>query len=399
MLTRREFMAAGGTAALAGFSWAADAPRDVRITRVTSLQLLYKRPKYVGKNAKRDDHGELADDCVLRIRTNAGIESFGHCYTRANQCAELLGKNPFDFFRADEKRMVSPLGRQSSPLWDLVGKLLNKPVYELLGGAGPGRVSAYDGTIYLIDLMPEYRKTWRGRFRQELDMGLKRGHRAFKVKIGRGRNWMLADEGYARDVEVLKLIREHVGPDVAIGVDANTTYGLEQTKRLLADLSEIDFAFVEEMFPDSVEQFLELKAFMKQRGLKTLLADGENHHRLEGMKPWADAKAVDIYQADMNALGFEQICAEAAMVRPAGGMIAPHNWGSLLGYYLQLQVGRAIDNFYRAEQDFMTNPALIADGYELKDGTSSVPDTPGLGLTLDDRKLPGCSRLHFDYKV
>lgn len=384
---------------LAGRSWAVDLPRDVKITRVVSLQLLYKRPKYVGKNGGRDDHGTGSADCVLRIYTDAGIEGIGTCRTRANECAELLGKRVSDLFRRDERRMDSPLGHQSSPLWDLAGKLLNKPVYELLGGDGPKRVPVYDGTIYLIDLIPQYRKTWPDRFREELDMGLDRGHRAFKVKIGRGRNWMLAEEGYARDVEVLQLIRDHVGPDVVVGVDANTTYGLEQTKRLLTDVPEYNFAFVEEMFEDSTEKCLELKRFIAEHGWQTLVADGENHARPETMKPWIDAKAVDILQGDMNRFGFEGILAEAAMAKPAGATVAPHNWGSLFGYYLQLHVGRAITNFYRAEQDFMTCPALIADGYEIKEGTSSVPETPGLGLKLIDAELPKCSRVHFDYSV
>jgi len=153
------------------------------------------------------------------------------------------------------------------------------------------------------------------------------------------------------------------------------------------------------MFPDSVEQFLELKKFIAKRGGKTLLADGESQGRPEEMKPWIDARAVDVLQGDMNHFGFEGVLAEAAMARPAGATVAPHNWGSLFGYYLQLQVGRAITNFYRAEQDFMTCPALIAEGYEIKDGTSSVPDAPGLGLKINDAELPNCSRLHFDYKV
>ena len=399
MLTRRELLAAGGAASLAGVGWAADGPRDVRITRVTSLKITSRRPKYVGKNARRDDHGEMATDVLLRIRTNAGIEGLGHSWATADQAAKLLGTNPMDYFRPDGRRTESPLGWQSQPLWDLIGKIRNQPVYELLGGRGPKRVGVYDGTIYLLDLLPAYRKKWPDMFCYELDMGLNRGHRAFKVKIGRGFQWMKPEEGYQRDVEVLKIIRRHVGPDVVIGVDANTKYGLEQTKRLLNDLPEANFAFVEEMFEDSVEECLALKAFMKERGLKTMVADGENHVKLAPMQPWVDAKAVDILQGDMNRFGFEGILAEAAMARPAGAMVAPHNWGSLLGYYAQLQVGRAIDNFYRAEQDYLECPALVAEGYELKDGASSVPDTPGLGLKLDARKLSDCSRVHFDRKV
>ena len=44
--------------------------------------------------------------------------------------------------------MVSPLGTGTMPLWDLIGRALGKPAYQLLAGAGPGRVPVYDGSIY-----------------------------------------------------------------------------------------------------------------------------------------------------------------------------------------------------------------------------------------------------------
>ena len=74
------------------------------------------------------------------------------------------------------------------------------------------------------------------------------------------------------------------------------------------------------------------------------------------------------------------------MARPRGILIAPHNWGSLLGFYLQLHVGMAVPNFYRAENDPLTTDVLIAEGYRIRDGLCSVPDAPGFGhgLSLDD---------------
>jgi len=65
------------------------------------------------------------------------------------------------------------------------------------------------------------------------------------------------------------------------------------------------------------------------------------------------------------------------MARPHKAMVAPHNWGSLFGYYLQLHVGRAIDNFYHAEEDPMSCPAIITEGFEIRDGKVAVPETPG----------------------
>jgi L-alanine-DL-glutamate epimerase-like enolase superfamily enzyme len=210
---------------------------------------------------------------------------------------------------------------------------------------------------------------------------------------------MPPEEGYARDVEVLKTIRQHAGPKVLIGVDANNGYDLAKTKRLLGELTDYNFAFLEEMFPEQIEKCLELKRFILQHRWKTLVADGETQKKLDAYKPFIKARAIDILQGDMNRFGFEGILTEAAWCKPQGLKVAPHNWGSLVGYYMQLHVGRAITNFYRAERDPLSNTVLIAEGYKILDGRSSVPDAPGFGLKIDEGKFVTGVRVNFDIKV
>jgi L-alanine-DL-glutamate epimerase-like enolase superfamily enzyme len=110
------------------------------------------------------------------------------------------------------------------------------------------------------------------------------------------------------------------------------------------------------------------------------------------------AKAIDIYQADMNRFGFEGILTEAAWAKEAGLQVAPHNWGSLIGYYMQLHVGRAVTNLYRAEHDPLATDVLVAEGYERKDGSSSVPAVPGFGLLIDEKKFADEVKVRFDLK-
>ncbi len=398
-MNRREFLAAAaGGLALGRTAWAQDAPGDIRITRVVNFELEMTRPKHVGKNSYRHDHGPKAYDRLLRIYTNTGIDGCGTCSVGANECARLLGRNPLEFFDAQSRKMTGPLGRFTSPLWDLVGKILGKPVWELLGGAGPRDVGVYDGSIYFIDLRPQFVTGWQDEFRRELDASIAAGHRGFKIKIGRGKLWMLAEAGYARDVEVVRFIRKHVGPDILLGVDSNDGYDLERTKRFVKETADCKLAFVEEMFQESIPEYHALKAFMRENGLNMLVADGENKRFPRDMKSWVESGAVDILQGDMNQFGFEDILAEADMARPYKATVAPHNWGSLYGYYLQLHVGRGIDNFYRAEQDPMTCPAVAAEGFDIKDGKVRVPETPGLGLKIIDKALPDAACVHFDLK-
>ena len=398
-MNRREFLGiCGAGASMAKVLAAADLPRDIRITRAVGFRVTHRRSKIAGKNSRLDVHGDRAVDRMLRLYTNRGIEGLGNCRAGQRDVAKLIGKNPFDLYRASKRRMVGPLGAGTMPLWDLAGKALGKPAHRLLGGAGPRRVPVYDGSVYFADLLPQYANRWRDRFREEIDMGLAVGHRAFKVKIGRGAKWMGWTEGDARDVEVVKLIRKHGGKDILIGVDANNGYDLAGAERCLERMGDADIAFAEEMFPEVVEHCLAFKRFIKDRGCKTLLADGETQGDLRVFKPFIEAKAIDVFQGDMNRFGFEGILTEAGWARRQGLQVAPHNWGSLIGFYMQLHVGRAVANFYRAEHDPLTNGVVIAEGYAIKDGLASVPDAPGFGLEIDEAKFATDAKITFDLR-
>ena len=395
---RRTFLTAMTAAALARVTRAADPPKDVRITRAVGFDLPLQRSKVAGRNARLDVHGDRSNDRMVRLYTNTGVEALGNCRASEKAVGELIGKDPFAYYRRDERKMTGPLGSGTMPLWDLLGKLVNKPVYELLGGEGPKRVPVYDGSIYFADLLPQYADRWQDRFREEIDMGLKMGHRAFKIKIGRGAKWMKRDEGDARDVEVVKVIRQHAGKDVILGVDANNGYDLAGAKRFLEKVGGENLAFAEEMFPEKVEECLEFKKFIQDNGWTTLLADGETQGDLDVFKPFLKAKAIDVYQADMNRFGFEGILTEAAWAKEAGAVVAPHNWGSLVGYCMQLHVARAVSNFYRAEHDPLSTEVLVAEGYDRKDGTSSVPATAGFGLSINEKKFASEVKVRFDLK-
>lgn len=367
--------------------WASNLPTDVTITRVVGFDLPTRRRKIVGKNSFRGVHGDRSSDPILRIFTNADVDGLGYCRVSRDVARQLLETPVSDFFCRAEKLIRSPLGRQTMPLWDVAGKLLDRPVFELLGNHGMERVTVYDGSIYFSDLQPEYSSNWRDRFKHEVDESIASGHRAVKIKIGRGKKWMSRAEGNRRDREIIKLVREHVGEDFLIGIDANNGYDLTGAKELITDIAEHRIAFVEELFDESVEECLEFKRFLGSEKLETLLADGETQHQVAAFQPFVDAGALDVLQGDMNSFGIEGVLAQATLAAAKGIRIAPHNWGSLVGFYHQLQVARGISNFYLAEYDPLVSDVLVADGFLIGNGTATVPDTPGVGLTLDEQRL------------
>ena len=401
-MQRREFLAAAGAVAVAGlshrWSWADEIPPDITITRIVGFEITSRRPKMVGKNSRLDVHGDRATDRMVRIFTNAGIEGIGNCRAGQGDLAALLGKRIADFYDRTNTRMTA-LGNGTMPLWDIAGKALKRPVYELLGSKGPERVKVYDGSIYFADLLPENAARPLDRFKEEIDIGHRLGHRAFKIKIGRGAKWMEPRAGYERDVDVLKTVRAHAGPEMTLGVDANNGYDLPGTKELLSDLPDFQFAFVEEMFPEQVDECLALKEFIREHGWKTLVADGETQSDLAAFKPFIESRSIDVLQGDMNHFGFEGILTEAAWAEPAGIEIAPHNWGSLIGFYMQLHVARAIANFYMAEHDPATNDVVLADGYEIRDGQCEVPAAAGFGLAIDETQFRKSAKILFNLQA
>lgn len=359
---------------------------EARIISAESFGLPLRRPKYIGKNSQRDDHGDTVTERVIRLRTNTGPTGIGTFPRDANALPAMVGHTLGEYFTPGHG-FASPLGGQTMVLWDLAGRVLGRPVWELLGGEGPERVPAYDGTIYLTDLMPEYSGNWRERFREEIGIGRSWGHTAFKVKIGRGNKWMEAEEGYRRDLEVLRIVRDSAGPDAVIGADANNSYGVERAHRFIADTVDLRLAFVEELFPETVDDCLALKALLRQHGLPTLVADGETLPSIDPLVPLMEAEALDILQADMNYHGIESIYREARIGVLHGVRVGPHNWGSLLGFYQQAQVGRGIPNFYRIEHDLLATGVLATESYRIEDGLCTVTDAPGFGLAIDEERL------------
>src|SRR2546429_7200636 len=121
-LTRRSFLAATTSLAFAPFALAADAPRDIKVTRVTAFDLITRRKKFIGKNARLDDHGDSSRDRLVILQASDGSQGFGCCRADAKTLAALLGQAP----------ATEGLGVHTMPAWDLLGKILKKPVYRLL---------------------------------------------------------------------------------------------------------------------------------------------------------------------------------------------------------------------------------------------------------------------------
>src|SRR5262245_8004224 len=160
-MDRRQFLqSAAGSALGATLVRAADPVRTddlkrFKVTRITGFLHVCKRPRFVGKNAVRDVHGDTTSEDVVRIATDQGVEGIGIGRAAPDVARRLVGHGLDEYWRPGVG-VVSPLGRADHALYDLVGKALNVPAWRLFGGHGPERVPVYDGGVYFNDLLPEH---------------------------------------------------------------------------------------------------------------------------------------------------------------------------------------------------------------------------------------------------
>ena len=262
---------------------AEDYPRDIRITKIEQVTLKVDRPE-IGTNSRAEEiiypePNWKWDEGVIRIHNSDGTLGWGVGRADAELAARALNRSPFDLI--DPGAGVSDEFRDiENALWDSIGKILGKPVYELIGDqCYADWLPVYDSAIYFNDLLYDSKEAGLKRIAEDAESSVRNGFRACKMKIGRGCFLMDHDEGLTRDIEVVKIVREVVGEDFNIHVDANNGYTYHETVAFLDATSDVGIFWIEEMFEEEVEAYRNLKAAIKERNLKTLIADGEGRSR------------------------------------------------------------------------------------------------------------------------
>ena len=139
----------------------------------------------------------------------------------------------------------------------------------------PYRAPCYDTSLYFDDLHLASDEEAAALIAAEAREGYGRGHRAFKVKVGRGARHMPLEEGTRRDVAVVRAVREAIGPGVPLMLDANDGYNLNLAKRVLAETANCGVFWLEEPFREDAEPYRDLRAWLERQRLPVLIADGE----------------------------------------------------------------------------------------------------------------------------
>jgi len=357
------------------------------ITAVEWGALEGRRPRVAGSNARLGEHGDRVRVPLARLTTRGGVWGFGVCGASRESAAGLLGQCLSGLFDGSGGVREEWLAFEY-PLWDLAGQLAGRPVYALAAAAAGAsvpealRVRCYDTSLYMDDLHLKGDDEAAALLASEAAEGHALGHRAFKVKAGRGARWMPPDAGTRRDIAVIRAVRAAVGPDAALLLDANNGWNLNLTKHVLSETADCRIHWMEEPFHEDAVLYRDLKAWMAAEGLETLIADGEGEASPSLLR-WAREGWVDVVQYDIFGHGLTRWLATGKQLDEWGARSAPHHYGGHLGNHISCHLAPALRGWTFVEWDEAATPGLDTSGYVLEDGWVSVPDAPGFGLSLD----------------
>ncbi|MCY3906325.1 MAG: hypothetical protein OXF63_03650 [Anaerolineaceae bacterium] len=360
-----------------------------RITRIEAGTLVGRRPRIAGSNSRLSIHGQEVPVPLLRFSTEDGASGFGPVNHNALRVAGVLGA-PLDALITVERGVAGAALALEYPLWDLLGQVTGEPVYRLVAqqagkaaAAGPLRVPCYDTTLLIDDLHLEDDAGAAALIAEEAFFGYANNHRAFKIKVGRGAFHMPLEQGTQRDIAVVRAVREAVGPDARLMIDANNGYNQNIAKRVLAETADCQLFWLEEAFQEDPVLYEDLHKWMEREGLAVLIADGESWAPRELMD-WARQGHVDVIQYDIFSHGFSNWLRTGAQLDAWDVRSAPHHYGRHLGNYVSGHLAAAIDGYAFAEWDEVRTPGLDASAYRVEEGEVVIPDSPGFGLALDE---------------
>lgn len=344
--------------------------------------------------------------CV--ISTDAGVQGYGEAFYfggPAKIVAQimtdgfgplLIGKDPMDtsviwdslynWTRDQGQKGVtmSALSAIDIALWDIKGKALGLPVHKLLGGAYRNRARVYATGLYEPQNVPSVTDALVAEA-----LGYKQaGFGGMKLKVG---------YGIETDLRYVKAIREAIGNEPYLMVDANHAYNVPEAIRLARAMEPYDVHWFEEPVPpEDLDGYIEVR-----RKSQVPIAGGECEYTRYGFRELINRRAVDILQPDLCAMGgFSEMLKVIAMASAANLPVIPHVWGTSVGLAAALQLFAALPHFperrFPAEPffEYDRSPHPFRDGvaqeqFSMRGGYLEIPDRPGLGVTLNTDFLRG----------
>ncbi len=347
----------------------------MKITDIKTFLMLAGAPKSAGASS-----WSTRNWCFVKIYTDEGIVGIGEGsgWPRVVQTAIedmrpiIVGEDPFNIEKIWQKMLVSTMGNGMTgtpgsgamnaidmALWDVKGKALNTPVWNLLGGKVRDRIRAYG-----------HAKT------PERALELK-AQGLTAIKTG----------GVHRVADQVEDIRNAVGDEIDIMVDAHGPPWHNTKDAIIVgkSLEQFNLLFYEDPVPpDNMDALRRV-----QDNVNIPIAAGERHSHIWGVRRLIEEEIVDVIQPDTGRIGgISQMMKIAAMAEAHYISVAPHS-GSLgpIAEYAAIHILAAIPNaliLERVHDDVPVRYELTQPHLETIDGYIEVPNLPGLGVDIDE---------------
>ncbi len=351
----------------------------------------------------------------VKVETDAGITGLGECVHGGVQAIaiihdlapRLVGRDPFaiDAIFEEIRRslvfeggfagaLITALSGIEIALWDLKGKALNVPVYEMLGGKFRDRIRVY------ADCQVEPGMDF-DEIKRVVDHVLASGFTALKIDLDIFAYGHAGSEvaGFSKDafnttsgrfehdrmVRLVEMVVDAAGKEVDVAADVHTRLDVHSAIRLAKDLEPFRLMWLEEPVPpENIDAMAEI-----QRATTTPICAGENLYLRHGFRELIERQAVDIIMPDIPKCGGLSECRKIANLAETYYMpFAPHNVASPIGTLASAHVCATVPNFLVLEfhwlhRDYWTTITADKDNI-IKDGWISLSDRPGIGLELDE---------------
>ena len=350
-------------------------------TPFESASMRFDRRQHVLVEIVCDDGTTGWGECLGPALPNAAIvKAYG---------ARLIGRNPLDteilwqelynLFRDQGQRglAVTALSGIDVALWDIKGKYFGVPVSVLLGGRMRESIRAYATGSFRRDGVDRVSDN-----AAECGAHVAAGFHAVKIKIG---------FGVREDLAVIAAVRDAIGPDARLMIDANHGYDVREAISLGQAAAHFNIDWFEEpVIPEQLGAYRAVRA-----GQPIPVAGGETWHGRFGFKEPLETRCIDIAQPDLCGTGgFTEMRRIADMAALHGVRLVPHVWGTAVQIAASLQFMASLlpDPPRRdpiepiLEFDRTHNPfrqAIVTKPIEHDKGVVRIPDGPGLGIEIN----------------
>ena len=338
------------------------------------------------------------DTLIVRVTTDEGIVGIGEVdsspwvikaiieapksHTLCRGLKEIvIGENPFEISRIWEKMYQGSIyyGRRGAAiqamsgidmaLWDILGKATGKPVYEMLGACYRKEIRAYASSLF-------------GESLQETgDMARKYIDHGFTaVKFG----WEPLGLDADYDVRLVKTIREAVGPDVDVMIDAGLVWDAKTAIRMAERFSEYNIFWLEEpLHPDDLDGYARLS-----QGTNVRIAAGEEESSRFSYIDLMDRGKIDVVQIDAARCGgLTEALRIAQLADDRHKPVVNHAFKTGILIAASLHLLAAVPNAFILEysvSESQLRREVTRQQFPVVDGKVAIPDSPGLGVDLNE---------------